>query len=295
MISLATIKGLLLSLQSTSSLWDVFLLYITKKPRKITFRKGLQDTLTWHQYRLFRNVLLSDYLVTSIPTPPSYQSNECLPLYMVEKGSLRLILNTRSMDILFESLVDDYGIFNIRGKTILDIGGYCGDTAVIFWNMGAKHIEIYEPMPENIALAKVNCELNSVDYTLNEYAVSSSDGTVTVHYGELSVGLSIHGGGQKEIAVKTKSISDIIQNSGAYLAKFDCEGGESHLLGVDEKILRMIPKYIVECHSDSIKESLKNKFMQSGFRLHSELVKQKGISIVSFELQDDASPTPRSS
>lgn len=199
------------------------------------------------------------------------------------------------MDILSESLADDYGTFDIRGKDILDVGGYCGDSAVVFWNLGANHVEIYEPMPENIALTKVNCELNSVDYTLNEFAVGSSNGTVTIHYNELSFGLSIHGEGQKETVVKIKSVSDVIQGSGAYLAKFDCEGGESHLLGVDEKILRMIPKYIVECHSDSIKESLKNKFMQSGFRLHSELVKQKGISIVSFELQDDASPTPRSS
>lgn len=292
---LATLKGLLKTLQSTKNFWNAFLIYLTKKPRKIAFRNGFVDTMTWSDYVFLREVCLMGYDVSHIEPPLSSPSTETLPLYLLQKENYKFAINSRSFFILKEPLFQDYGIFEFNGKTVLDVGGYCGETAVMFWAMGAKKIIIYEPIPENIALIKMNCSENSIPFELHDEAVDSNERTIVIHYNVPNPGLSTNETGEKTINVKTASVSDIIDRCSADIAKFDCEGCEATLEKVSDSSLRKIPNYIIECHSKLIKDILYSKFINAGFSMVKQIPKTSEIYILAFSLSQTSSQIPQSS
>ena len=50
----------------------------------------------------------------------------------------------------------------IKGKIVLDIGGYIGDTAVYFSKLGASMVYVYEPHPVLYQILTKNIELNNL-------------------------------------------------------------------------------------------------------------------------------------
>jgi hypothetical protein len=82
-----------------------------------------------------------------------------------------------------------------------------------------------------------------------------------------------------------RDVASVIQESHAEIAKFDCEGAEKSLLGVNNEILRLIGMYLIEVHDSETKESLVVKFQDAGFVCTGNLILDQagGISVVFFK------------
>jgi hypothetical protein len=83
---------------------------------------------------------------------------------------------------LLETFQDEcYGLFDVKGEVVVDIGAFIGDSAIYFVGKGAEKIVAFEPNPEIIEFARKNVQLNKLDHKIqvrNE-AVAASQGVRT--------------------------------------------------------------------------------------------------------------------
>jgi FkbM family methyltransferase len=181
-----------------------------------------------------------------------------------------------------------------HGKVVLDVGGFQGESAVFFSKMGANKVIIYEPVTANLPFIKENAQLNHVNVEIHEEGVGEKDGFVAVPYEEDTdnnpfsiVGSSRFGiisrKGAHELEIKVRNAVDVIDKSGADVAKFDCEGSEKYLIDVPTKTLRKIEYYIIEAHSSEIKKHLLQKFQDSRFSLVKGNETSEEVSTVHFK------------
>jgi hypothetical protein len=56
-----------------------------------------------------------------------------------------------------------------------------------------------------------------------------------------------------------------VLEEGFNVAKVDCEGCENYLLDLSDEELRMVPKWVIECHSPQTLKRLCEKFLRAGF------------------------------
>ncbi len=173
--------------------------------------------------------------------------------------------------------------YDYQGKTVLDIGGFCGETAAFFSGEGAKKVIVYEPVQEHQSFIKKNAALNNVNLELHDVGIAKTDGTLSINYDFLDLGFGLPNGGQNKTTIKTKNVTDVLLHSRADVAKIDCEGAETSLLDVSPEILELIDFYFIETHSDEIEEAIVCKFYDSGFVMAREPVKlSQGISMLYF-------------
>lgn len=158
-----------------------------------------------------------------------------------------------------------YHIFNYAGKTVLDVGGFMGDTAVLFASWGAKKIIVYEPVPENAKWAEANVKANNVYAEIHVEGLGDKNGETKIRYDNIEGDFGLRNSGKNVMTIKLRNASEIISASNADIAKIDCEGGERYLLTVPEHVLRLIPKWIIECHDYKMLQALQQKFETAGF------------------------------
>lgn len=130
----------------------------------------------------------------------------------------------------------NYEVFDFRGKRVLDVGGFIGDTAVYFVESGAREVVTVEPLFHEV-LAE-NVRLNGVEerVTVVKGAFSNTGGTTTVHLDENWAGASSEfvgqfRGGGKAISVPNVPTKEFFKEFGTFdVAKVDCEGCEYRVL-----------------------------------------------------------------
>ncbi len=147
-----------------------------------------------------------------------------------------------------------YGYLDVKGKTVADIGGYLGETTVLFARMGARHIHVYEPV--FYRLLEYNLQLNNVtNATVHPYGVWIEEDV----YG---VALQVSGTGLKigDIKITTKPIGDAIVD----VVKMDCEGCEWALLTLTCQEIRRAEEYAIEIHGSE--PPLVRKLEKCGFQ-----------------------------
>jgi FkbM family methyltransferase len=155
--------------------------------------------------------------------------------------------------------------YDYNGKTVLDIGGFCGETAVFFASKGAKKVIVYEPVKMHHELIRKNVKLNRVNAELHQEGIGEKNGELSITYEETGLGFGLPSNGKKTITIEIKSAADIIIQSKADVAKIDCEGAEISLVNVPSDVLGLIVFYMVETHTKSIQEAVTKKFIESGF------------------------------
>ncbi len=126
---------------------------------------------------------------------------------------------------------------NYQGKTVLDVGGFCGETAVFFARQGAKKVVIYEPVKIHHELIRRNVALNAINAELHEEGLGEKDGEVSINYDDAGLGFGLTNKGPKSLTIAIKSAEDILSQSQADIAKIDCEGAEINLIKVPERYL----------------------------------------------------------
>jgi FkbM family methyltransferase len=154
---------------------------------------------------------------------------------------------------------------DFKGKVVLDVGGFCGETAVFFAAQGAKKVVIYEPVLENHKFIKDNLIRNHVNAEVHDQGIGEKTGIKKMRYDIIDPSFGLTHNGSKELEIKVTSVTDVIEASGADIAKFDCEGGETSLLNLPESTLRQIGFYMIETHSVKIKNEITKKFTKAGF------------------------------
>jgi FkbM family methyltransferase len=212
-------------------------------------------------------------------------------LFEVTSEKIHFVGPIESCRAYFDECLEGKLYENIyQGKVVLDVGGFCGETAAFFSSQGAEKIIIYEPVPEHQALIEENIRLNHINAELHEAGIGERDGKQVISYDRLDIGFGSLATGQKQTSIKIKNVSEVLMESGADIAKIDCEGAETSLIGVDPAILRLIDYYIVETHTKEIQALVAKKFLESGFsEVRKPVTLMDGISVLYFEKSTNSS------
>ena len=141
-----------------------------------------------------------------------------------------------------------YHVFDFRGKRVLDVGGFLGETACLFHKWGASWVEAYEPSEEHFKFVKINMILNKVTGIAHPFYING-------------------GGYGQEWSCKSRNWNDLLRAEQFDIAKVDCEGCEEGLTMVDDALLRRVPLWVVECHSASTFKRVGQKFRNAGFEV----------------------------
>jgi FkbM family methyltransferase len=281
-----------------------------KGRKAITFRNGLICNLTWPQFRVFRDSyqLLAKYSISQVKDD----------FFRIRDQRSEVICNSQLMTLIFELMEDfaiiqeDEDIFYIRkknfqavgskdilfciqelntgeyecdcqNKVVLDIGGFEGESAAYFWGKKAKKVIIYEPVEAHMQFIEKNIALNKINAEFYQAGIGNKNGIQIIHYNETNPGFGFLNKGLKSMEIKIRDVSEVIEESNAELAKFDCEGAEESLVHVPDKILRKIEYYLIEVHSPDIRKAILEKFQNASFILEKETPKPPQCSVLAFK------------
>jgi FkbM family methyltransferase len=136
------------------------------------------------------------------------------------------------------------------GGTLVDLGGNIGLTSVYLARRhGFSRVVIVEPVAENAALARLNCELNGIDAEIVQAAIAPRAGEVNFSVAtERNLG-HINAASTDGITVRATTIPHLVGPSETIrLVKVDIEGGEGPLLTEETGWLDRVLAVAVEFH-----------------------------------------------
>lgn len=250
------IDDIRLSLSTTVNWWGLLPVLIWGERRRIRFR-GLPGCalVGYDDYVKVRDLLARGHT-------PSCEGGEV----SVRLGKYSLVGGSQLGMVVHEMLYEaPYRRLDYRGKVVLDVGGFYGETAVLFYALGAKRVVVYEPVEENVRCIRENLRRNGLEAEVHGEGMGARDGSARVRYDIVTSSFGLRGFGSREREIRLRAAEKIIRESVADIAKIDCEGYESALLSVPNGVIRLIPRYIVEAHSPAVREALLRKFRSAGY------------------------------
>ncbi|MEO0138492.1 MAG: FkbM family methyltransferase [candidate division WOR-3 bacterium] len=173
-------------------------------------------------------------------------------------------------------------IKNISGKTVLDVGGFLGESALFFLSKGAKEVFVVEPIPENVEVIRENLRINGVSdkVEIYEFGIGDVDGFVEVEYEEFGADFG-RTGGKKRTKIKVKHIDEVLKLK-PDLVKFNCEGCERFLLKANPKLIREIPEWYIQTHGWNLENEIKELMLSLGFETVEEFKHKTKSPIYTF-------------
>ncbi|AFZ70653.1 hypothetical protein Calag_0922 [Caldisphaera lagunensis DSM 15908] len=145
----------------------------------------------------------------------------------------------------------------VKGYDIIDIGGYIGDSALFFYNFGANHVKVYEPVYYD--LAAKNLERNGLPIDVEAKSVGYDK--------EMCVSEDLNATGLRKgnLCFQLITPEEIIQDN-YDLVKMDCEGREISLVNTPCSYLNRVNSYVMEVHFsyDNVTKII-DKFKLCGF------------------------------
>jgi hypothetical protein len=117
--------------------------------------------------------------------------------------------------------------FGLDGKTVLDVGAGCGETAYFYFLHGAKRVIAIEMDPVQLELLKKNAQLNGWNNNTRQF----------------------------KIIPRAFELQDLKREKFDF-AKIDIEGGEADLLKLD----RIDFSLVLEAHGRELRDQLGKKF-----------------------------------
>lgn len=245
---------------TTENFFTGFLMHALPKPRVIKFKGSPAFMMSPSEYYNLKYAVAQGYTVGK-------DGDE----WELAKGGIRFREKKDYFGyVLFDSsLLPHYRSIDFKGKTVLDVGGYVGDTAVLFHSLGARKIIIYEPVEEHIPIIRKNVELNHIDAEILNLGVGMEKGTMEIPYEKLGCGFGREtvGQGAKKKTIVLQDVRSVILGSHADIAKFNCEGCEEAIIPLDNETIRQIPVYIIETHGDDLDRRLLERFREAGYEL----------------------------
>jgi len=271
-LKIKILAGLLNSLKTTRNFCTAISLRNSNEKKKIFFRNGLTMYLTWAEYWRVREVVSSGYSVERLGDD----------LFKIAKGPVTIIGSSDMLRAVVESA--RFYDLDYRGKTVLDVGGFQGESAVIFSAKGAKKVIIYEPVHSHQEIIRKNVEINNIIAEVHEEGIGVVDSVETIQYEAIDLGFSHGSMGSNRTQIKIRNIANVINESNADVAKFNCEGAEESLGVVPIEVLRRIKTYVIMAHTQEISKTLNKKFEEAGFQL---IKKNRKQSFLCFERRNE--------
>lgn len=204
-------------------------------------------------------------------------------LVTIKDGLKFIVRKENKYDILILKdifVYEEYGKYlpNVQGKTVLDIGGYIGDTAIYFSQLGASIVHVYEPHPVLYRMLVKNVALNNLkNIKTNNCGSSDEDSIISIKEKRMfdgptwSFGLELPKEQEgKAVEIETVSFKKIIESIGEIdFMKMDCEGYEfPSLLSCDRMHLKKIKKMVLEYHDNP--EEIVAHLKKNGFIVNVE-------------------------
>jgi len=174
----------------------------------------------------------------------------------------------------------------LKDSIVVDIGGYIGDTSILFCMKGAKRVYAYELHPKLYSMALLNIRLNKLESKImfENYGVGRQE---TVKYikeehpygptGTFDLGEACEG---KDISLKIKPLKNIIENiNGIDVLKMDCEGAEfDAILACPPYCLKKLKVMLIEYHNNPL--TLIDYIRKAGFKVQIINEHKKGDALL---------------
>ena len=163
---------------------------------------------------------------------------------------------------------EDYlNILDVKGRSVLDIGAFVGDTAILFAAMGARRVVAVEPSPWAYSVARKNVEVNGLSdiIELVNCAVAREGGRVLMlPSGETTIGFQATAVLAGDVPVPTCTLDSLIEKYGPFdVLKMDCEGCEHESIPYSRRIGE-VKEVLIEYHDGY--EDIVRKLREEGFK-----------------------------
>ena len=145
----------------------------------------------------------------------------------------------------------------VKGKSIIDVGGFIGDSVLILSELKPDKIYTFEAMPDNLELLKQTIKLNHIENVIVENsALGASNGIVTMHEAGSGSTLIDRPGivYQKDIEVSVTTLDEYVvgHRIEVGLIKVDIEGGEPGFLeGAKQTICKQKPILLLSIYHNA--------------------------------------------
>lgn len=150
---------------------------------------------------------------------------------------------------------EEYKSLKVKGKTVVDIGAFIGDTAIYFALSGAEHVYSFEAYPNTYDLANRNITENGFkDKVTLINAACGKEGRLTVPDQDVPQAgnklISSKSGKEIEVWGLDRIVSQFNIKDG--ILKMDCEGCEYEILAnASDKALKSFEQIAIEYHRGS--------------------------------------------
>lgn len=145
----------------------------------------------------------------------------------------------------------------VKGKSIVDVGGFIGDSVLVLSELSPSKIYTFEAVPENFDLLKKTIEINHIQNVVAEnVALGAAAGTITMHIdGSGSTPIERSGLDYKgDIKVPVITLDDYVAEHkfDIGLIKVDIEGGEpAFLTGAKQTICTQKPILLLSIYHNA--------------------------------------------
>lgn len=261
---------LLAMITKIQNIVPVVLWYISDKPLSVHFYDGDSISLLADEKKCLPSICkLKRQLGIKA-------SNDEKFLYITVKGVQYALRKDSAFDEISSlNEIWDWDEYQLRSrdltnKTVVDVGGYFGDTALLFASKCAK-VHVFEPFPQAIESIKRNLNLNkhlSDNIVLHPYGLGSEDKTTTIKYNSQKISHADATGdndGADTAIVHIKNAAEYFSQLDLQhvdILKIDIEGGEYALFSQTDFFDAMLPtEVILEYHNgaDTLKQYLNKR------------------------------------
>ena len=159
---------------------------------------------------------------------------------------------------------------DVKGRDVVDIGAYVGDTAINFMLEGARHVYALEPYPYFYEVGKRNLTANKMQdkITLLNAGVAGKKQKVDVDASARSFSSKKFDGSGKKKGIEILSLKDLVERYKLKDAalKVDCEGYEYEIIiNSDDSTLRRFFDMEIEYHYGYL--NLERRLIKAGFEV----------------------------
>ncbi len=175
-----------------------------------------------------------------------------------------------ALKVLSETFgMETYKQLNVKGKIVVDIGSYIGDSPIYFILRGAKRVYALEPYPNSYSLLLKNIEINGLDgkiIAFNE-GLSQNVGKIRIKEDYRALATSRLKDFHQGEHVKLTTLEEIVErfNLKDACLKMDCEGCEYSILKTPKNALKAFHEIIMEYHYGY--KDIKEKLEKVGFQV----------------------------
>jgi len=171
------------------------------------------------------------------------------------KGREFILDKETAPSVVAEAIYQSHGVFIVKGKDVVDVGAYVGDTSIYYYLYGkAKHVYALEPFPylydKGMQLIKKNKLAKFISFFNN--GVSGEKGTTKILESKTNFDkVGVNKSDSEGRLVKIVSLDEFVKKYNIHNAflKVDCEGCEYSIFQkISKKTLQRFVGIHIEYH-----------------------------------------------